>query len=155
LCDFRAEEAERHRHPARGAAHRHPAQRSHHDARAVLRAGHHQGRGVRRGPRVRVPAEGRPMTVTPDFAYGFSFLGHTDQGGRPDGCRVMVEAGFAYIAHAFSGGFSIVDVRDPRLPEPVGFVAAPPGTWSVHLQAADGLLLVVNAKDLFADSEFA
>ena len=90
----------------------------------------------------------------PDFARGFSFVGHSDQGGRPDGCQVMVYEGYAYVAHAFAQGFSVIDVRDPRAPETVGFVAAPPGTWSVHLQAADGLLLVVNAKDLFADSEF-
>jgi len=90
----------------------------------------------------------------PDHAHGFTFLGHSDQGGRPDGCQVMVADGYAYVAHAFSGGFSVIDVRDPRAPQTVGFVAAPPGTWSVHLQAADGLLLVVNAKDLFADTEF-
>lgn len=92
--------------------------------------------------------------TTPDFAQGFTFLGHSDQGGRPDGCQVMVHRGYAYVAHAFSGGFSVLDVRDPRDPRPVGFVAAPPGTWSVHLQTADDLLLVVNAKDLFADTEF-
>lgn len=90
----------------------------------------------------------------PDHAVNFSFLGHSDQGGRPDGCQIMVDRGFAYVAHAFQQGFSVIDVRDPRAPQPVGFVAAPPGTWSVHLQAADDLLLVVNAKDLFADTEF-
>ncbi|WP_210737373.1 LVIVD repeat-containing protein [Cellulomonas hominis] len=92
--------------------------------------------------------------TTPDFAQGFTFLGHSDQGGRPDGCQVMVHRGHVYVAHAFSGGFSVLDVRDPRDPRPVRFVAAPPGTWSVHLQTADDLLLVVNAKDLFADTEF-
>ncbi|NLB46272.1 MAG: hypothetical protein GX814_00685 [Microbacteriaceae bacterium] len=66
----------------------------------------------------------------------------------------MVDRGFAYVAHAFQQGFSVIDVRDPRHPETVNFVAAPPGTWSVHLQAADDLLLVVNAKDLFADTAF-
>ncbi len=93
---------------------------------------------------------------TPDFANNFSFLGHTDQGGgRADGCQIMVQDGYAYVAHAFSNGFSIIDVRDPRNPQPSGYVPTPPGTWSVHLQAADGLLLVINAKNLFADSEFA
>lgn len=92
--------------------------------------------------------------VTPDYGYNFSFLGHSDQGGRPDGCQIMVEAGYAYVAHAFQQGFSVIDVRDPRAPQTVGFHAAPPGTWSVHLQTADDLLLVINAKDLFADTEF-
>ncbi len=92
--------------------------------------------------------------AAPDYGYGFSFLGHSDQGGRPDGCQVMVHEGYAYVAHAFAGGFSVIDVRDPRNPQPVQFVPAPDGTWSVHLQTADNLLLVVNAKDLFADSNF-
>lgn len=92
--------------------------------------------------------------ATPDYGYNFTFLGHSDQGGRPDGCQIMVDRGFAYVAHAFQQGFSVIDVRDPKSPQPTQFVAAPAGTWSVHLQAADNLLLVVNAKDLFADSEF-
>ena len=95
-----------------------------------------------------------PDLARPDFAKNFSFLGHTDQGGRPDGCQVMVREGFAYVAHAFAQGFSVIDVRDPRKPETVGYVPTPPGTWSVHLQTADDLLLVVNAKDLFADTSF-
>ncbi|MGO9750887.1 MAG: LVIVD repeat-containing protein [Solirubrobacteraceae bacterium] len=90
----------------------------------------------------------------PDYANGFSFVGHSDQGGRPDGCQIMVYDGYAYVAHAFAEGFSVIDVRNPRGPVPVGFVPAPPGTWSVHLQVSDGLLLVVNAKDLFADTSF-
>jgi hypothetical protein len=90
----------------------------------------------------------------PDHADGFSFVGHSDQGGRSDGCQIMVVDGYAYVAHAFAQGFSVIDVRDPRAPVPVEFVPAPPGTWSVHLQAAEGLLLVVNAKDLFADAGF-
>lgn len=32
---------------------------------------------------------------------------------------------------------------------------APPGTRNVHLRAHDDLLLVINARDLFADARFA
>jgi hypothetical protein len=32
---------------------------------------------------------------------------------------------------------------------PVGFHTAPPDTWNIHLQAADDLLLVIHAKDLW------
>lgn len=95
-----------------------------------------------------------PRIATPDHSDGFTLLGHSDQGGRLDGTQLMVADGFAYVGHAFSKGFSVIDVRDPRKPETVEYVAAPPGTWSVHLQAADGLLLVINAKDLFADAGF-
>src|SRR6185295_10719301 len=47
------------------------------------------------------------------------------------------------------------DVRDPKNPRPVNYLAAPPGTWNIHLQTHDNLLLVVNAKDMFAAAEFA
>jgi hypothetical protein len=92
---------------------------------------------------------------TPDHARNMRLLGWTDQGGRPDGVQIMVERGFAYIGHMFSKGFSIVDVRDPRDPDPAGYIAAPANTWNIHLQVAGDLLLVINAKDMFAEAAFA
>ena len=81
-------------------------------------------------------------------------IGHSDQGGRPDGVQLMVHNGFAYTGHMFSKGFSIVDVRDPKNPKPAGYFAAPPDTWNIHLQTHGDLLLVINAKDMFAAAEF-
>ena len=49
----------------------------------------------------------------------------------------------------------MIDVRDPENPRAVNYLAAPPGTWNIHLQTHDDLLLVVNAKDMFAAAEFA
>ncbi|MDE8559203.1 LVIVD repeat-containing protein [Pantoea vagans] len=91
----------------------------------------------------------------PEYSRNMRLIGHSHQGGRPDGVQVMVHRGFAYIGHMVSQGFSVVDVSDPRQPKTVNYVAAPPGTWSVHLQAHDDLLLVINARDLFADVRFA
>jgi len=85
---------------------------------------------------------------------GLKYLGHSDQGGRPDGLQVMVHRGYAYVAHPWSQGFSIVDVREPTRPRTVNYVAAPANTWSIHLQTHDNLLLVVHALDLFADASF-
>src|SRR5471032_3468066 len=96
-----------------------------------------------------------PILPTPDHSHNMRLIGHSDQGGKPDGVQVMVHRGYAYIGYMVSQGFSIVDVRDPKNPRPAGFVAAPPGTWNVHLQAHDDLLLVINARDLFADVRFA
>ena len=92
---------------------------------------------------------------SPDFAYGLRFLGHTDQGGRGDGVQVMVHDGHAYVGHMFSSGVTVLDVRDLRGPHAVGFLPAAPGTWNLHLQVADGLLLVVDAVDLFAVPAFS
>jgi hypothetical protein len=87
----------------------------------------------------------------PDHAHAMRLVGHSDQGGRPDAMQMMVHAGHAYIGHLFSGGFSVLDVRDPRQVRPVHFEPAPPNTWNIHLQTADDLLLVVHAKDLWAE----
>jgi hypothetical protein len=91
----------------------------------------------------------------PDYARNMRVVGACDQGGRPDGVQIMVHRGHAYVGHMFSKGFSVIDVRDPRNPHAVNYLPAPPGTWSIHLQTHDDLLLVINAKDMFAAAEFA
>lgn len=88
----------------------------------------------------------------PDHARNMRLVGHSEIGGRGDGLQVMVHRGWAYVAHPWSKGFSIVDVRDPKHPGEVTYVAAPENTWTIHLQTHDDLLLVVNALDLFADT---
>ena len=90
----------------------------------------------------------------PDFVKNMKLIGHTDQGGRPDGVQVMVNKGYAFVGHMFSKGFSVIDVRDPRDPKPVKYVPAPTNTWTIHLQTHGDLLLVINAMDMFAAEEF-
>src|SRR4029079_17552234 len=91
----------------------------------------------------------------PDYARNMRLIGHSDQGGRPDGVQIMVHRGFAYVGHMFSKGFSVIDVRDAKNPRAVNYVAASPNTWTIHLQTHDDLLLMINAKDMFAAAEFA
>ena len=91
----------------------------------------------------------------PDHARNMRIIGHCDQGGRPDGVQIMVHRGFAYVGHMFSKGFSVIDVRDAKNPRAVNYLAAPPGTWNIHLQTHEELLLVINAKDMFAEAAFA
>ena len=92
-------------------------------------------------------AENSTDLPPPAYAKNMRLIGHSDQGGRCDGIQIMVYRGYAYIGHAFSKGFSVIDVRDPTNPKPVNYVAAPPNTWNVHLQVADNLLLVINGKE--------
>jgi hypothetical protein len=96
-----------------------------------------------------------PDLPTPSHARNMKLIGHSDQGGRPDGQQIMVHKGYAYIGHVCSRGFSIVDVRDPRNPNTVRYVPNPPNTWSLHLQVHDDLLLLVHARDMFAMPEMA
>lgn len=91
----------------------------------------------------------------PDFARNMRLIRHSDQGGRSDGLQVMVHRGHAYVAHPWSGGFSVIDVRDPKRPGDVTFIPSPPRTWTIHLQTHGDLLLVVHALDLFAEAAFA
>jgi hypothetical protein len=94
-----------------------------------------------------------PDLPKPQYARNMKLIGHSDIGGRGDGLQLMVHRGHAYVAHPWSQGFSIVDVRDPKHPKTVNYVQAPPNTWNIHLQTHDDLLLVINALDLFADVE--
>ena len=90
----------------------------------------------------------------PDYVKNMKLIGHTDQGGRPDGVQLMINKGYAFVGHMFSKGFSVIDVRDPRKPKPVKYMPAPPNTWMIHLQTYGDLLLVINARDMFAAEEF-
>jgi hypothetical protein len=83
-------------------------------------------------------------------AHRIRLLGHTDQGGRPDGVQVMVAKGHAYVGHMFADGIGVIDVADPRAPKPVNFIACPPNTRASHIQVHDGLLLAVNAANVWA-----
>jgi len=83
----------------------------------------------------------------------FRLIGHSDQGGRPDGVQVMVAKGHAFIGHVFSGGVSVLDVRNPHEPKPVNFLPTPPNTWSIHLQTHGDLMLVINEFDFYSKYE--
>lgn len=92
--------------------------------------------------------------LKPDAAKNISFVAHSDMGGRRDGVQIMVHRGYAYVGHGFSNGISVVDVRDPRQPKTVNFIACPPGTRALHLQTHEDLLLCVNAPSVWTMEEF-
>jgi hypothetical protein len=82
-------------------------------------------------------------------------IGHSDQGGRSDGQQIMVKDGYAYVAHVCSRGFSVIDVGDPSRPKTINYIENPPNTWSLHLQVHDDLLLLIHARDMFAQVEMS
>ena len=87
--------------------------------------------------------------MIPVSARNIEFVGSSDQGGRGDGVQVMVHKGHAFVGHMFSDGFSVVDVRDPRQPRTVNFIAAPPNSRAFHLQTHGDLLLTVNSPNIW------
>jgi hypothetical protein len=77
------------------------------------------------------------------------FVSHSDQGGRGDGVQVMVHRGYAYIGHGVSDGITVIDVRDPKNPKTVNFVACPTNTRAHHIQTHGDLLLAVNGPSIW------
>ena len=91
------------------------------------------------------------MERVPESAHNFTWLGHSDLGGRSDGVQVMVNKGFAFVGHPFTaGGATVVDVRDPRAPHPVNFIHTHPRSWSLHFQTFGDLLLLAEEFNFIA-----
>jgi hypothetical protein len=95
------------------------------------------------------------QSVVPQAAAkNVRFIARSDQGGRPDGTQVMVHKGTAYIGHMFSNGITSIDVRDPRRPAPLAFVANPPNTRSHHIQVHGDILLAANGANVWALAKY-
>src|SRR5438445_13768021 len=91
--------------------------------------------------------------MKPVASRAITFVSHSDQGGRSDGVQIMVHRGYAYIGHTFSNGITVMDVRDPKHPKVVDFIACPPNTRAIHLQTHDDLLLAVNGPGAWTMQE--
>ncbi|WP_322013898.1 hypothetical protein [Paraburkholderia sp. J12] len=94
--------------------------------------------------------------VAPESAKNMTPQGHHDLNGKM-GIQVMVANGHAYIGHAFDGGVSVVDVRDPRAPRLVNTLPIHKNSWSIHLQTHGDLMLVIeefNFKAVFTQAEY-
>lgn len=92
--------------------------------------------------------------MKPVAAKGIKFVAHSDMNGKGDGVQVMVHRGFAYVGHGFSNGITTLDVRDPRNPKVVDFIACAPGTRALHLQTHEDLLLAVNTASVWTMQQF-
>lgn len=88
--------------------------------------------------------------MQPDAARNISFISHSDMGGRLDGVQVMVHRGYAYLGQTFSNGITVLDVRDPKHPKAVNFIACPKNTRCIHLQTHDDLLLATNLPSIWS-----
>lgn len=88
--------------------------------------------------------------IRPASVHGFELIGHSDLGGRGHSDQLMVADGYAYVGHSKTRGTSVVDVRDPRRPEVVGLLDHHANSWALHLQTAEGMLLVAEAFDFRA-----
>ena len=92
--------------------------------------------------------------MNPLASRNIKFVGHSDMDGHADGVQIMVQRGYAYIGHGFSNGITTLDVRDAKHPKVVDFIACPPATRALHIQAHDDLLLAVNAPSVWNMQQF-
>ena len=88
--------------------------------------------------------ETRRIVPRPVEAKGVELVGYNDLDGRP-GFKLAIhrdgERWLLYLGHFWHSGWSVVDVTDSSDPTQVGFIEAPPNTWTLQVQAADGLLV--------------
>ena len=81
---------------------------------------------------------------------GLRHLGSTTLAGRAEGLQVVGTGSRVFVSHLFSNGVTEVDLAAPRSPRVLGFIPAPPGSWSVHLQVQGDLLMVANGPDMWS-----
>jgi hypothetical protein len=83
-------------------------------------------------------------------AKGVRQVGYYDSIG---GGQVVVEKGFAYIAHMKAPhGTSVVDVRDPKNPKQVATVEIPEEIHSHKVRVGDGIMLVNHERMVDGDA---
>jgi hypothetical protein len=78
------------------------------------------------------------------FSRNIDFVGYDDLGGRSGFKLAMQEADgrfYLYVAPLWEPGLHIVDVTEPERPRYVRWLDGPPGTWTLQVQVADGLMI--------------
>lgn len=78
------------------------------------------------------------------FSRNIDFVGYDDLGGRSGFKLAMQESDgrfYLYVAPLWEPGLHIVDVTDPGHPRYVRWLDGPPGTWTLQVQVADGLMI--------------
>jgi hypothetical protein len=74
----------------------------------------------------------------------FELVGYSDLGGRPGFKLALHEQQgrwYLYVGHLWHRGWSVLDVTDPTRPELCRMVDGPQDTWTIQVQAAEGLLV--------------
>jgi hypothetical protein len=80
---------------------------------------------------------------------GFELVGYHDLKGQPGFKMALHEqAGrwFLYTGHLWHRGWSVIEVTDPSAPHLVRTIDGPNSTWTIQVQAADGLLVTALEK---------
>ena len=77
-------------------------------------------------------------------AENMELIGYHDLEDRPAFKTAIQEVGgrfYLYLSHFWVSGWSVLDVTEPEEPKLLRFIEGPDNTWTLQVQAADGLLL--------------
>ncbi len=75
---------------------------------------------------------------------GFDVIGYHDLDGHPGFKLAVAEQNgrwYLYTGLLWDRGWAVLDVTEPTAPQLCRLLDGPPGTWTIQVQAADGLLV--------------
>src|SRR4051812_33542036 len=81
---------------------------------------------------------------TMPFSRDVDLVAYHDLQDRPGfklAIQCVADRWFLYIAHLWEGGWTIMDVTDPRRPQLERFIPGPPNTWTHQIQVAKGTMI--------------
>lgn len=82
-------------------------------------------------------------------------LSDTDLEGRGDTFQMTKKDDYLYVCHVFSGGFSVVNVKDPTAPKVVNFIPTDsPHVWSIKCRVVGNILIVANEWGIFEPDRY-
>lgn len=87
---------------------------------------------------------GTSALIDTEESYGLELAGYHDLDDRP-GFKLAMQQHegrwYLYLGHLWWSGWSVLDVTDPTDPQLLKTIPGPEHTWTLQVQAADGLLL--------------
>jgi len=103
-------------------------------------------------------ARARPKYTHHDFPPLFKnteLISQCHLEGRGDAAQVVKHGDYVYICHLYSGGFSVVNVKDPKNPKVVKFIPTDsPHVWSLKCRAVGNILIVANEWKFFEPQRY-
>jgi hypothetical protein len=93
------------------------------------------------------PHEFPPLAKNTTLVGEYDFR---DLGVPGDGFQLAKKGHYIYLAHGWSSGVSVIDVRDPSKPEGVSFIpTGSPHVWSIKCGVLGDILIIANEWKFF------
>ncbi|HUI86422.1 MAG TPA: hypothetical protein VLY21_04625 [Nitrososphaerales archaeon] len=91
----------------------------------------------------------------PPLHKNTKLISQYDLEGRGDTSEIAKKDHYLYVCHMYSGGLSVVDVKDPARPQVVSFIPTDgPHAWSIKCRVVGNTLLVANDWKFFEPTKY-